>query len=57
MMDLNKVAEEIAELEGKKEEQNIAQIKETLKCALIVLNRYEPWDILKTTADTAARHA
>jgi hypothetical protein len=55
-MDLNKVAVEISELEGKKEQQSIAQLKETLKCACIVFDRYEAWDVLKTIGRIAKKH-
>jgi len=40
-MDINKLALLVAEQEGKKQEVNIAQIKEVLKCVNKVLALYE----------------
>lgn len=43
----NQLAVAISEAEGKKVEVNIAQIKEVLKCALVILNDYPDEEIVK----------
>lgn len=46
-MNLNKIAVEIAEAESGKQEVNIAQIKEIMKCFLVILADEEPVEVLK----------
>jgi len=47
-MNLNKLAREIAKIEGKKLELSIAQIKEVLKITLIELGKFSNNEIIKT---------
>jgi hypothetical protein len=46
-MNLNKIAVEISKIEGLREQVNIAQIKEVLKCAFIVLAQEDGYEVLK----------
>lgn len=40
-MNMNKIAKEVASMEGKEKQVNIAQIKETIKCLMLVLSKYD----------------
>ncbi len=50
-INMNKVAKDISEIEGKKVEVNIAQIKEVCHCFLLVLAKdYRPPQIVELVA-------
>jgi hypothetical protein len=46
-INLNSFAKQVAKLEGKKKSQDIAQIKETIRIVLLLLNEHNSKTILK----------
>lgn len=46
-MNMNKIAREVALMEGKEKQVDIAQIKETIKCLMLVLGGYKDEDVIK----------
>lgn len=49
-MNLNKLAVDISQQEGGKQNLSIAQIKEVLRITFTLLKDYESWDVLQTIA-------
>lgn len=47
MINLNKLAKDITEKEGKKVSLSIAQVKEVLKIALCLLSKHKISDVIK----------
>lgn len=50
MINQNILAKDISEVEGKKVQVNIAQIKEVMKCMLFELSRYTDKEVLTLIA-------
>ena len=50
MNNLNDLAKEVANMEGKKVSVSIAQIKEVLRCLRDVLRKLSPKELLEVTA-------
>jgi len=46
-MNMNDVARKVASMEGKEKQVDIAQIKEIIKCTMLVLAKYEDKEIIK----------
>jgi hypothetical protein len=46
MINMNKLAQEVSAMEGLKVEVSIAQIKEVIKCTLVILTEEKPSDVL-----------
>jgi hypothetical protein len=43
----NKIAKQVTEIEGKKKEVNIAQVKEVIFCTRKILSKYADLDIVE----------
>ncbi|MEM2946778.1 MAG: hypothetical protein QXN96_00885 [Candidatus Bathyarchaeia archaeon] len=55
MINQNELARKVAQMEGKKVQVNIAQIKEVSRCLLKALGEYKPWEVLRLIERVSGR--